>query len=626
MRAFSRVAIELGKERFLGPDSSENEIARSGIQDELGSVVSLSENGHGIFATIGRCFGLLWKEMPAILFMKSTLAVIGSITPLMTGFLTGKLLGSITSTTTHSSEWSVGVALGILASYILAEAGIGRLQSVLYDKDWRQRGRVIERICHNTISTWSFEDLEDSAKRIGYKNFRDFVGQSIFGLSDQVLAAVTALVTAVGSAVLLWGLAWQISVGVLGYVALRICRDYRESKHSPELQRKLQPLFQKVAILGQLSADPAYVRDYRIMNVDTELQERYQQRTGSIHSILAKNERRIQITRMVMDFVPVVVIAAAVSAIFAAFKNGQIIGSGVATYVNYALGLRLACNTVGANFGAILSSVGFANLCLEFTRTKRTPSTQQTSLEFSQRPPRIELRSVTVVRGERKLLDVPSLDIQPGEVIGIRGKEGAGKSTLIKVLLGVRELSSGQVNVSWDRSGQPTATSFALADCNIDTWHRMIGVYNQDFEPPKGVSVKEVLDMAGKRDPNGSLLTEAEVMNLTTVSDFVDCNRGELDTVIGAGYIKGRDFSGGQKKLIALCLALRPQPAVLILDEPTAHVSSDTGKKVLAGICELARKRGQTVIIVSHNESNFEFVDRTLTVADGRIVADEEKG
>lgn len=186
----------------------------------------------------------------------------------------------------------------------------------------------------------------------------------------------------------------------------------------------------------------------------------------------------------------------------------------------------------------------------------------------------------------------------------------------------MRETTSGKVELSWKEQGNDRWNKQVLSQCDVSTWHRLVGVYNQDFEPPKGLSVREILDLADKRNVDGPLLSEREVMDLTAVSDFVNPDNNELDTVVGAGFPNGREYSGGQMKQIALCLALRALPAILVLDEPTAHVSPETSRIILAKICAVARQRGQTVIIVSHNESNFEFVDRTLTISEGKVVKD----
>ena len=195
-----------------------------------------------------------------------------------------------------------------------------------------------------------------------------------------------------------------------------------------------------------------------------------------------------------------------------------------------------------------------------------------------------------------------SIDIARGEAVGLVGPSGSGKSTLVDILLGLLEPTSGRVLVDgndirenlrgWqDQIGYVPQSIFLTAD----TLRR-----NVAFGLPKG----EIDDDAVK-----SAIRSAQL------EDFVASLPDGLDTIVGE---RGVRLSGGQRQRIGIARALYNNPDVLVLDEATSSLDTDTEHGVMQAVQALQGEK--TVIIVAHRLSTVEYCDRLYRLENARIV------
>lgn len=198
-------------------------------------------------------------------------------------------------------------------------------------------------------------------------------------------------------------------------------------------------------------------------------------------------------------------------------------------------------------------------------------------------------------QGEYVLNDV-SFSVIVGQSIGIIGASGAGKTTLVDLLLGLLHPSGGQVLVD----GQP----IDLKEC---TWHTEVGYVPQEVfltddtirsNVAFGVPVEEVSE--------SQLMKSLEIAQL---SDLVSSLKHGVDTCIGE---KGARLSGGQRQRIGIARALYHQPRLLILDEATSALDLQTESEVVETL-EAIRTR-VTMIVISHRHSSLKYVDRVFRI------------
>ncbi len=197
-------------------------------------------------------------------------------------------------------------------------------------------------------------------------------------------------------------------------------------------------------------------------------------------------------------------------------------------------------------------------------------------------------------------IDGVSLDLPPGRRVALVGPNGAGKSTLVSVLLRFRELDGGSA----------TLNGVDLAAFAGDDVRTVIGGCPQDphlFD----ASIEENLRIA---DPAVSGEALRTVLRQVGLDDWVDRLPEGLATRVGPD---GARVSGGQRQRIALARALLADPAVLILDEPTAHLDAGSRRQVMADV--LAVTRGRCTLLITHDLDGLAQVDEIVVLDRGRV-------
>lgn len=221
----------------------------------------------------------------------------------------------------------------------------------------------------------------------------------------------------------------------------------------------------------------------------------------------------------------------------------------------------------------------------------------------------VENVAVRSPAGDRILLFGASFRAEPGEIIGVIGPSGAGKTTLTRVIAGAVTPDQGAVRLDGAK----------LADWPPDDLGRHIGYLPQDVALFAGTIGENIARFVAKDESNAAEIDRAVVAAAKAANAhemILSLPRG-YDTEIAAG---GRGLSAGQAQRIGLARALYDDPVLLVLDEPNAHLDND-GENALIATLKAARERGALVIVVAHRAGFLNVADKLLIVQDGRIEA-----
>ncbi len=194
-----------------------------------------------------------------------------------------------------------------------------------------------------------------------------------------------------------------------------------------------------------------------------------------------------------------------------------------------------------------------------------------------------------------------SLKIQPGNKIALVGHTGSGKSTLIKLLLRFYDIDSGKI----------TMDGHNITELKVSYLREQIGMVSQDPYLFNGTVAENIL--------YGNVGASREEMRRSAIAanadDFVKSLPKEYDTLIGERGVK---LSGGEKHRIAIARTLLKDPPVLILDEATASVDTETEIRIKEALsCLMA---GRTTILIAHRLSTLEGADKILVMKAGELV------
>lgn len=217
----------------------------------------------------------------------------------------------------------------------------------------------------------------------------------------------------------------------------------------------------------------------------------------------------------------------------------------------------------------------------------------------------VSLRGVTFTHpGARVGLEVPQLDIRPGERVGVIGGIGSGKSTLLRLMSGLYAPAEGRVLID----GLDSST---VAE---DVLRRHVGYLPQDFRLINGTLRDNLL--LGLDDPGDDKLMEAAA--LTGLDTLIAAHPQGIDLPISEG---GRGLSGGQRTIAGLTRLQLFNPTMLLLDEPTSNLDVQSEARVLQALQAKLRPE-DTLVLVTHKLQLLNMVQRVIFLANGRIVLD----
>jgi len=194
-----------------------------------------------------------------------------------------------------------------------------------------------------------------------------------------------------------------------------------------------------------------------------------------------------------------------------------------------------------------------------------------------------------------------SIDIAPGEVIGVVGRSGSGKSTLTKLIQRLFVPERGRVMVD--------GMDLALVDAS--SLRRQVGVVLQE----NVLFARSIRDNIALADPGAPLPAVVAAARLAGAHDFITELPEGYDTLVGE---HGSTLSGGQRQRIAIARALISNPRILILDEATSALDYESERIIQDNMKAIAR--GRTVIIVAHRLSAVRDANRILVMERGQIV------
>jgi ATP-binding cassette subfamily B protein len=202
--------------------------------------------------------------------------------------------------------------------------------------------------------------------------------------------------------------------------------------------------------------------------------------------------------------------------------------------------------------------------------------------------------------GVRQILRGVSFDVQPGELVGLVGPSGGGKSTIVSLVARFYDVSGGSVRID----------GVNVRDLDSGHYREQLGMVLQDPYLFHGT----ILENIRYGLPGASLGAVVEAAKAANAHDFI-CKLGQgYDTVVGE---RGHTLSGGERQRISIARAILHNPRILILDEATSSVDTETEHQIQEALDRLIA--GRTVFAIAHRLSTLRKASRLFVISDGRL-------
>lgn len=200
-----------------------------------------------------------------------------------------------------------------------------------------------------------------------------------------------------------------------------------------------------------------------------------------------------------------------------------------------------------------------------------------------------------------KAIDHTDIRIEPGEFVAVVGRSGSGKSTLLHMMGGLDRPDSGQVLIE----GRDI---FRLKEDRLAVFRRRkIGFIFQSYNLVPALNVWENIVLPVGLD--GRKVDREYVMDIVQKIGMED----RLQALPGT-------LSGGQQQRVAIARALASRPAIILADEPTGNLDSRTEIEVISLLKNCVAEYGQTLVMITHDETIAQMADRMIVIEDGKVV------
>ncbi|NLU41089.1 MAG: ABC transporter ATP-binding protein [Firmicutes bacterium] len=284
------------------------------------------------------------------------------------------------------------------------------------------------------------------------------------------------------------------------------------------------------------------------------------------------------------------------------YMSGALTAGDITAFLSYLWMLIWPVRSMGWVIGMFQRGIAGSQRVFEVLDERRRISDSRGSTPLQRITGRVHFDDVTFSydSGE-KVLDHFTLEIEPGETIGVLGMTGSGKSTVGALIPRFYDADSGTILVD----------GVDVRNAELKSLRSHVGIVPQDtflFS----ASIRENI---AYHDPNMDLERVIEAAKAAQIHDFVETLPQRYETVVGE---RGIGLSGGQRQRVAIARAIATDPKILILDDSTASVDAETESAIQESLREIAK--GRTTIIISQKVSSVRYADRIVVLKDGRIV------
>lgn len=560
----------------------------------------------GVFRAWAFALGLSVRAWPLAAFGSAAVTVAMGLAPLAEGFV----LREVVSRGGSASFWLLGILLaGLLARPLTQPVST----FFAYGYGMRFHAQAVQMLMATAIRPAGIEHVESPK----FKDLYQHVSENSWQLANLLLfvadigvyvlsALVAGTVLARTDPVLL--------IPVLAAAATGLIVG-RSRKRAIEKQQSAMGATRMADALAAASTQPGPAKDIRAFLLESWLQQRWRAARSEVVRTMIKAEAgTVPASALAGVFQALLLGGGLVLLVQRAATRGTAGGDVVLAAVLLRNALSSA-ETLGAYSSNVAGTTFFAKRLLWLTRYRApieqpaapldVPRTMQDGIRF-------ENVSFHYPETEKVVLDGVTIHMRAGSTVALVGDNGAGKSTIVKLLLRFYDPSAGRITVG----------GVDLRNLDVEGWRQRATGAFQDYIKLE-VLAREAVG-AGRLDALDDLDAVQRAAAGGGAAPVLEALPEKYDTQLGRTFPDGTDLSQGEWQKVAISRAqMRTDPLIVVLDEPTAALDARAEHELFeryAQMAESARERGAVTLLVSHRFSTVQVADHIVVMENGRAV------
>lgn len=516
--------------------------------------------------------------------------LVGLVVPLLTkNLVDGFSLASL------SVPLILGIALAFIVQAVINGVSIYLLSMVGQRVVAGLRERMWAKLIRLRVSYFDQHSSGETVSRV--VNDTGIVRNLI---TDHFPSFITGMISIIGAVIILVILDWKMTLLIMLSVPLTVIVMVPLGRQMAKISRNLQD--ETAHFTGHVQQTLGEIRLMKSSTAENTEEARGVEGIDKLFKLGMKEAKIYALIAPLMYLVVMVVIVSIIGYGGIRVANGEMTTGSLVAFLLYLFQIIVPMATFARFFTELQKARGATERIIGILELPLEEPVQQPALSIDGKTLCVDKLSFSYDEGEPVLQDV-SFKARPGEMIAFAGPSGGGKTTVFGLIERFYEPSSGEISIG----------TVPIQEISIASWRDQIGYVSQESAMVGG-TVRENLTYGL---PNAQAIETEELWRVTRMAyaeDFIRQFPNGLDTEVGERGIK---LSGGQRQRIAIARAFLRDPKILMMDEATASLDSQS-----EGIVQQALSRlmdGRTTLVIAHRLSTIVDADKIVFIEKGRV-------
>ena len=595
------------------PDQPSAPPGRNFSPKRIGAMIAAFGRGaRETWSTVLRVFSLVWATSRLLTSGLAVTSLVQSVLPAIQVWLAGRLIDEVVDGFNAGGDDAHIRGVVILAAIQLAILVGSSLMQAL--------GNISQQLLQERLSIHVQQEIMAHANKLDLADFEDATyydqlqqaqsesSRRPVQMVEQVFGLIRSLITFTTMVALLSSLSWWIAVAALLSPIPAFISQSRYGWHGFHMMRRQSPLRRAMSYLTSLMTTDQYAKEVKLFTIGDYFIQRYRQVAATYYD----QTRSLLIRRYLASFGwgSITTLASSGTFLYVAVLaiRGRISLGSLTVYTQAASQVQSAFQGILGGFQGIYENGLYLSTYYELLEKEpkivRPEHPASLHVPFRQG---IEFRDVSYRYPGRDEWAIRHLSftIEPGETVALVGRNGAGKSTIVKLLGRLYDPTEGTILID----GRD------IREYDPEELHRQFGVMFQDFATYQFSAAENI--GVGNIEHMDDLLEIADAADRAGAMSVIQKLPEGFQTVLGKWFEGGHQLSGGEWQKVALARAFMRDAQILILDEPTAALDARAEFELFARIKELTA--GKMALYISHRFSTARMADRIFLLEYGQL-------